>query len=116
MSAATQPALRRRVHCVTCELDARGEIDAHAAMCLRKAIAGADRAVLTGRSPGGARVRGDRHHRTAQPSSSSGCCAERYPYAASRVAGSCRAPVAADHGDRSRADVLALVLQRLEGR
>lgn len=43
MNAAPPPALHRRVHWVTCELDARGEIDAHAAMCLRHAIAGADR-------------------------------------------------------------------------
>lgn len=43
MNAATPPPLHRRVRCVTCELDARGEIDAHAAMCLRHAIAGADR-------------------------------------------------------------------------
>lgn len=39
----TATARRRRVHRVTCELDVRGEIDAHAAMCLRQAI-GAGRA------------------------------------------------------------------------
>jgi anti-anti-sigma factor len=35
---ATPAASRRRVHWVVVELDARGEIDAHAAMCLRHAI------------------------------------------------------------------------------
>jgi len=35
----TATALRWRVHRVTCELDARGEIDAHAAMCLHQGIA-----------------------------------------------------------------------------
>lgn len=34
----TAAALRWRVHRVTCELDVRGEIDAHAAMCLHQAI------------------------------------------------------------------------------
>jgi anti-anti-sigma factor len=36
--SSTQAASRWRVHWVVVELDAHGEIDAHAAMCLRQAI------------------------------------------------------------------------------
>jgi anti-anti-sigma factor len=38
VSIATVPAQRLRVHWVIAELDDRGEIDSHAAMCLRHAI------------------------------------------------------------------------------
>lgn len=38
MTLATSAALSSRVHRVIPELDARGEIDSHAAMCLRLAI------------------------------------------------------------------------------
>jgi anti-anti-sigma factor len=43
MNATTDaaPAMRWRVHHVVAELDARGEIDEHAAICLRCAIDGA---------------------------------------------------------------------------
>ena len=38
MSAAAKPTLPWRVHHVVAELDARGEVDGHTAMCLRLAI------------------------------------------------------------------------------
>lgn len=38
MTATTPVSLRWRVHWATCELDACGEIDEHATMCLRHAI------------------------------------------------------------------------------
>lgn len=48
MTSAPGSALAPRVHWVVAELDARGEIDAHAALCLRHAIGAAHtRAVQT---------------------------------------------------------------------
>ena len=48
MTSAPGSALAARVHWVVAELDARGEIDAHAALCLRHAIGAAHtRAVQT---------------------------------------------------------------------
>jgi len=50
MTGSSEAAERWRVHWVIAELDVRGEIDAHAAMCLRQAIgevrAGATELVL----------------------------------------------------------------------